>query len=138
MKRLILATGLFTAMASMCLQAQTMNLQASIPFDFRIGSTVFPSGEYSIDNSPSGLLLMRRREGKHESGMFMTVGESRPAVSTHKGALLFNRYGDAYFLSRVWSPESQTARAPVMTSREKELASYGRLTQTATVALRTK
>ena len=49
MKRLILAAGLFAAVIS--LHAQTMSMQASIPFDFRIGSVLLPSGEYSIRHS---------------------------------------------------------------------------------------
>jgi hypothetical protein len=46
MKRLILAAGLFAATLTASLHAQTMNMQASIPFDFQIGNTAFPSGEY--------------------------------------------------------------------------------------------
>ena len=78
MKRLILAAGLFAATLTASLHAQTMNMQASIPFDFQIGSTVLPSGEYSIRHS-GGLLFVTQTGGAHKSGMFLTVGEDRPA-----------------------------------------------------------
>ena len=46
MKRLILAAGLFAATLTASLHAQTMDMKANIPFDFRIGNAAFPSGEY--------------------------------------------------------------------------------------------
>lgn len=137
MTRLILAAGLFAAMLSTSLQAQTMNMQASIPFDFRIGSTVLPSGDYVIHSS-GPTLFVSQATGAHKSGVFMTVGEDHPKSSTAKGTLLFSRYGDAYYLSKVWTPDSEAARAPLKTSRERELASHIGLSGTASVALRTK
>ena len=77
MKRLILAAGLFAATLAASLHAQTMNMQATIPFDFRIGNTVFPFGEYSIRNT-DGVLFVRQIAGNHKSGIFMTVGEDQP------------------------------------------------------------
>ena len=138
MRRFTLVTGLFTAMASMCLHAQTMDMRGSIPFDFRIGSAAFPSGEYLIHNDTRGVLSVRQVDGQHQGGVFMTVGDDHPNTQTLKGTLLFNRYGDTYFLAKVWTPDSETARATIKTAREKELASHLGLPQNTTVALRTK
>jgi hypothetical protein len=55
MKRLILAAGLFAATLTASLHAQTINMQASIPFEFRIGSTVLPS-------APTPFRLAQNRE----------------------------------------------------------------------------
>jgi len=137
MKRLILATGLFAATLTASLHAQTMNLQATIPFDFQIGSTVLPSGEYSIRHS-GGVLYVKQTNGAHKGGIFLTVGEDRPAGAKAAGTLLFNRYGDTYFLSKVWTAESQEAQAPPKTPREMELARHIGQPGTTTVALQTK
>ena len=137
MKRLILAAGLFAVTLTASLQAQTMNLKASIPFDFRIGNTVLPSGEYSIRHS-DGVLFVNQTDGAHKSGMVLTFGEDRPAESSAASTLLFNRYGDTYFLSKVWSAESTQAQAPPKTSREKELARHIDQPGTTIVALQTK
>ena len=64
MKRLILATGLFAAIACSGLQAQTMNMRASIPFDFRVGTAVLPSGEYLIQHKDGGVLLIMAERGE--------------------------------------------------------------------------
>ena len=136
MTRLILAAGLFAATLTASLHAQTMNMQATIPFDFQIGSTVLPSGEYSIRHS-NGVLSVQQTGGAHKGGMFLTVGEDRPA-GAKAGTLLFNRYGDTYFLSKVWSAESTAAQATPKTPREKELARHIGQPGTTTVALQTK
>ena len=136
MKRLILAAGLFAATLTASLHAQTMNMQATIPFDFQIGNTVFPFGEYSIRHS-GGVLFVKQTSGAHKGGMFLTVGEDRPAGSTAAGTLLFNRYGSTYFLSKVWSPESKEAKATPKSPREKELARHIGQPGTTTVALQT-
>jgi len=134
MKRLILAAGLFVATISTSLYAQTMDMRASIPFDFRIGSTVFPSGEYSIRND-NGILIV---VGGHKSGLAMTVSADHPNTPTAKGTVEFSRYGDSYYLSKVWTPDSQTARATLKTPRETELASHFGFSGTTAVSLRTK
>jgi hypothetical protein len=137
MKRLILAAGLFAATLSASLHAQTMNMKATIPFDFRIGNTAFPSGEYSIRHS-GGVLFVAQTTGKRKGGIFMTVGEDHSETSTAPGTLEFSRYGDAYYLSKVWTPESQVARATLKSPHEKELASHIGMRGTASVALRTQ
>lgn len=137
MKRLILAMGLFAASVSTPLHAQSMDMRGNIPFDFRIGSTMLPSGEYSIHHS-GDMLFVRQVAGTNKGGFFLTIGEDRPAASTAKGTLQFSRYGDSYYLSKVWTPDSVTARALPKTPRERELASHVALSGTASVALRTK
>src|SRR6185295_17261122 len=137
MKRLILAAGLVAATLTASLHAQTMNMQASIPFDFRIGNTVLPSGDYVIRNS-GGVMFVSQVGGGHKSGNFLTVGEDHPNTSAADGTLLFARYGEAYYLSKVWVRGDQTARKLPTTSRERELASHIGLSGTASASLRTK
>jgi len=134
MKRLILAAGLFAATLTASLHAQTMNMQASIPFEFRIGNTVLPSGEYTIRHS-GGVLFVKQTGGAHKGGIFLTVG---PAGSSASGTLLFNRYGSTYYLSKVWPAGSKEAQAAPKTAREKELESHIGQPGTTTVALQTK
>ena len=121
MKRLCLATGLFAALACAVLHAQTVDLRANVPFDFRMGETLMPAGDYVIHHS-AGVLTVRAESGK---AIFqLTLPASRQDGST-KGALVFNRYGDLYFLSKIWAPESRYGMALSTGKREKELASGG-------------
>jgi hypothetical protein len=137
MKRLILAAGLFAATLTASLHAQTMDMKASIPFDFRIGNASFPSGEYSIRHT-GGVLFVKQTAGSHKGGIFLTVGEDRPVGSTAAPTLLFNHYGSTYYLSKVWTAESKEAQATPKTPAERELASHIGQPETTMVALRTK
>ena len=121
MKRLCLATGLFAAMACAVLHAQTVDLRANVPFDFRMGETLMPAGEYVIHHS-AGVLTVRAESGPPRAIFQLTLPASRQDGST-KGALVFNRYGDSYFLAKIWAPESRYGMALSTSKREKELAS---------------
>ena len=77
MKRLILATGLFAAIACSGLQAQTMNMRANIPFDFRVGTDVLPSGDYLIQHKDGGVLFIVAERGK-ASVIALTTGTGHP------------------------------------------------------------
>jgi hypothetical protein len=137
MKRLILAAGLFAATLTASLHAQMMDMKATIPFEFQIGNTAFPSGEYSVRDS-GGVLYVKQIAGNHKSGMFLTVGEDRPKTLNVEPTLRFNHYGSTYYLSEVWTAASKEAQVTLKSPREKELASHIGQPGTTMVALRTK
>jgi hypothetical protein len=60
MKRLIVA-ALFILVAGSALEAQSMFLRASIPFEFQAGKTVMPAGRYVVEGKGGWVLL--REEG---------------------------------------------------------------------------
>lgn len=83
------------------LSAQSIRLQAFVPFDFTVGSTMLPAGEYSVDALQSALIV---RQVKPDTNGGVIVGAIRSyQLPTGKavGNLIFNRYGNKYFLSGV-------------------------------------
>jgi len=135
MKRLAVAVGLFTVLACSGLQAQT-RLEASIPFEFRMGKTTLPAGDYLFDYS-SLLLVIHQRDGERTAAMALTLPVSR-AKAPATGILEFNRYGNAYFLAKLWTPGSSAGAALPKTAREKELASRVTTSQMEAIVLQTK
>jgi hypothetical protein len=121
MKRLFFAIGLFAAVACSDLRAQTMELRAKVPFDFRMGEKLMPAGLYLIHHS-AGLLTVREQGGSNTAAMFLTLPEYRPHTPT-TGTLEFNRYGENYFLAKIWAPGSRDGRSLTKSSTEKEIAS---------------
>jgi hypothetical protein len=117
MQRLI--TGLILAVVWASLHAQTMDMRATIPFAFRAGETMMPAGDYIFRHWDSSLVIHK------ESGGPSVVLLTNAALRQHPSPdsrLNFNRYGERYFLSSVWS-QGTTAGSEVMKSRaEKELA----------------
>jgi hypothetical protein len=127
MRRLI--AGCFLVLVCASLYAQTMNLRATIPFAFRAGETAMPAGEYTVRHSGGALTL--HKEGGGPSVFLLTNAASRPNAPAD-ARLSFNRYGERYFLSSVWTSESRDGRQILKSRAEKELA---RQTQSESVRI---
>jgi len=93
----LLGMGLLLATASA--YAQTVKLKADIPFNFVVGNTTLPSGEYTIRSLTSQALYID--SSGHNPIVFLanTCRSTRPSAQTK---LVFARYGDRYFLSEMW------------------------------------
>src|SRR5262245_8149534 len=83
-------------------QAQIVgHLKAEIPFSFYVGARRLPAGAYTVTmrDLGAGLMEIRSDDGK-SSAFFLTEGrqeKSDPVTSE----LIFNKYGETIFLSRV-------------------------------------
>ena len=96
----------FLALAGAALLFAQANprLTANIPFDFEMANQKFAAGEYEvIDNSLHRYLLVRNNED-HKAAMALSNTIKIGDVEPKDTRLVFNRYGDRYFLSEVWHP----------------------------------
>ena len=92
-------------------------LVANIPFEFVIGNRAFPAGEYTFTYRFTNALQIQSRD-RGES-MFVLTGPVKAKKTRNE--LRFNRYGDKYFLSRLWTEGDDAGRAVRMSSSEREL-----------------
>jgi hypothetical protein len=136
MKRFAIAMGLLAAITSCPLLAQTITLKGNVPFDFHMGTVNMPAGEYTIHQS-GALVTVRNAEGRNISAMYLTLPKTAPAGRNY-GALVFNRYGNDYFLTQIWVPNSTEGRVLPVSTREKELISRAGAVQTASTTLERK
>jgi hypothetical protein len=80
-------------------------LQATIPFDFTVGENKLPAGTYMIDSvQPQTILLSCAQKHKSVFVVLTSIGE----VSQSPNRVIFNKYGDQYFLSEVHNGYGQT------------------------------
>ncbi len=135
MKRLQFAIPLLMTLAFSRVEAQTMELRATIPFEFRMGKTLMPAGEYTVRHS-DGLLILREENGGKTS-MGLTVGTEPPKDSS-RAVLVFHRYGETCFLDKIWIPGYAIARAVPESSLEKELARRGGPDENSDIVLQTR
>lgn len=97
-------------------------IRAQIPFDFTVKGKTLPAGVYDITrvmDEPITLLVRNIHEKKDE-----VVVETAPKLErkiSNRDELIFNRYGDTYFLSDVFTAGEQTGEQLRTTHQEREL-----------------
>jgi hypothetical protein len=94
---------------------------AKIPFEFILSDRQMPAGRYTIRHTISNNhYLTVRNEDNSMVEIACTYNlQSRSAVV--EGKLIFNRYGDQYYLAEVWWPNDTIGHIIDKTEREKAL-----------------
>jgi hypothetical protein len=134
MNRSSFAAGLFIMGASIFCYGQKPIAEATVPFDFHMGQTMLPAGNYTVSESRT-LLLLRGESGK-PSAMLLTLPTERHRKASTP-SLEFERYGNEYFLKDIWYSNSQEGRALPTSKQQQELARRAAFKTTEEVALRT-
>ena len=112
------------AEASMYAQG-SQKLTVQIPFGFHAGTSVLPSGEYTVDTDAGpGVVKLRSADAK-SSVMILSIATQTMATPT-TGKLVFNKYGDEYFLSQIWKAGSNRGNELRKSRREAEVAASTR------------
>jgi len=101
-------------------QAQDAQAVATIPFNFAVGSTQFPAGDYRLHTEGflgSFLALSKAGGGGTKFSLLMPGVSDSPNRGPY---LVFHRYGTEAFLTKVVFSPAETYNLP-RTAREKEI-----------------
>jgi hypothetical protein len=116
------------------LPAQSIAVRANVPFDFIVGGHTLPAGDYEFGTiSESGVLRVRSGSGKTSalaSSLVDRDGGSRTAVLVE-----FHRYGNEYFLYKVWNGSSHYGRQIPTSRMEREVTTRASLSLPETVVV---
>ncbi len=99
------------------------SLEADIPFQFHVGSVKLPPGKYTIrvvDNSDLGLMEISSADGS-TSALFQ-VRDAQAKSTPGKSELIFNKYGNRYFLERLFEESIPRGSAVVKSGYENRVA----------------
>lgn len=135
--------GLFFMLAIASVNAQTPSrVEVNIPFDFSAGKATLKAGAYSIKRTSGNAVTIRSADGKTTAlvNAPLTIG-SRDSKTGER--LVFNKYGDRYFLSQVWltvdtGRQLFTSSEETKVAREFKLANGNAKPERVDVALRTR
>ncbi len=122
--RALVMTGVMalTALAFTRVAQSQQPLVVNVPFEFVAGGKTLPAGEYSVStSSPERTLLLIDRQDPSAS-IFMGTNAIIASEPKSESKLVFNRYGDRYFLSQVWTAGNSCGRLLPMSDREKEVS----------------
>ena len=103
--------------------AQDRNqILVKVPFDFVAGNKTMPGGEYAVKAiGPTNMLILVARTDSTSSAFLPTHAavSSQPQMESK---LVFNRYGNRYFLAQVWTAGNSSGLQLIKSNREKEVA----------------
>ena len=103
-------------------------IQASIPFAFTVGNATLPAGKYEIkrlDDNATEALEIRSTSG-HRAVIFETENtRARDGQVASRTELVFDKFGDEYFLSQVWVAGLASGSELLKSGMEKRLAHAG-------------
>lgn len=139
--RIFVMFSLFAVLAVASIHAQSSREQtANVPFSFAVVNQTFPAGEYRIErlnpSSDKAAIAIRSADG-HLSKIVLTT-PVQSSETRESARLVFNRYGDRYYLAQVWTPADDTGLAVPESKSERQLARERREPERATVALNTR
>jgi len=94
----VASLALVSGSAALQAQDQTMRSRVNIPFAFEVGSIHFAPGTYLLTQPREHVLSI---QGPSRGALAMSRREASLSPSA-KGKIVFDRYGDRYFLREVW------------------------------------
>ena len=123
--RIFVMFGLFAILAVAPLHAQSSREQtAHIPFSFTVADKTFPAGEYRVErlnpSSDKAALAIKSADGRMSKVILTTPVQAGKVLESAK--LVFNHYGDQYYLAQVWTPADNTGLEVPQSRSERALA----------------
>ena len=105
-------------------QAQIVGkIEANIPFQFHAGNTQLPAGKYVIyvlDDSDPSVMEIRSADGS-TAALFQVQPEEANSTPD-KSELIFNKYGNRYFLSKLFDEGNPSGSQVVESRYEKRVS----------------
>jgi len=104
-------------------QSPNHTMSVNVPFSFELGNQHFAPGVYTIKTPLQNVVEL---QGRSKVGMFMTInGQSYKPTKATK--IVFDRYGDHYFLRQIWFNAEETAYLECPESKAERQAKTGEL-----------
>jgi hypothetical protein len=106
--------------------AQSVNVRATVPFNFVIGDQVYPAGDYAIQTLAPTIDTFLYLRSRVDSKPFVVQARKNTAViPATQTKLVFHRVGTSYFLYQVWSAGSYVSREFPKSHTELRMARNG-------------
>jgi hypothetical protein len=105
-------------------QAQIVgNLDVDIPFQFHAGNTKLPPGKYTIHLlENTDLTVMEITSVDNSTSALFEVGRAQANSAPAKSELIFNKYGNRYFLAKVFDEGNPTGSQVLESRYEKRIS----------------
>ena len=111
---------LMLATAATAQHLSTTPLKVKIPFAFNVGGTEMPAGQYLSVRETSAIIRLSNTEKSKSISTIVQGGETRRSIPAAQ--FVFHRYGDKYFLVKIWDGSSEVATQLPRSRAERDAA----------------
>jgi hypothetical protein len=99
------------------------DLEAKTPFQFHVGNTELPAGEYRIHMlEDSDLTIMQISSMDGSASVVFQVEEAEKNFEPTKNELIFHKYGNRYFLAKSFDEDNPDGSQVVKSNYEKKIS----------------
>ena len=119
-RRIFLLVIMLGTLLPITAAAQNRDLVADIPFNFTVCNRQMPAGKYTvrpITSATANLLLVRSADGQFAE--ITCTHDVQSSKRAGEGKLIFNRYGNQYFLAELWFAGEMTGNEVSKSDREE-------------------
>jgi hypothetical protein len=105
-------------------QAQIIDgIEANIPFQFHAGNVKLPAGKYRIHVlDDSDLTVMEITSADGSTSALFQVQDAEANTTPAKSELIFNKYGNRYFLAKLFEEGSSSGSQLLESRYEKRIS----------------
>jgi hypothetical protein len=121
MKRatLVILATLSLGATSLVAQSQPL-IKVNVPFNFVAGGKTLPAGQYTVQADRTHVVAIQSADFK--SAMALISHSAENTEMDGVAALKFNRYGDRYFLSQIWTGGAVGQELPKSRAEKEQIA----------------
>lgn len=99
------------------------DIEVNVPFQFQAGNAKLPAGEYRIHMlDDSNLTVMQISSADGSTSTVFQVEDTEPTSAATKSEVIFNRYGDQYFLAKLFEEGSAIGSEVIESRTEKTIS----------------
>ena len=134
MKNLILLITLIFTFGILANAQSQHPITAHVPFDFYVQNQKMTAGDYIVESispqSAQPILIFRQKAGKGKRILLTITTKLNGEQKLEQPTMVFNRYGDEYFLAEIRNPFEKLGFEVPKTKEEKSLTqNFGKPTQ---------
>lgn len=120
-KLMLFATAL-ALLVTTAASAQSIKVQANIPFAFVVNHATLPAGEYTVNTVDIEGKVLAIADANGKSRNLVIANSCQKLETANQTSMVFHRYGNRYFLKRIWVQGNNVGHEIPATPREREVA----------------
>jgi hypothetical protein len=130
---LVMAVAFLPALLHAQMAIKTPLFRVDVPFAFMASGVHLPAGSYIVSHVDPSLILIETQDGKARALVHVAIENSNSSTPTK---LVFNKYGDQYFMAQVWTDQDQQVHHCTKCPAEMQLVAKARRAEETVILAR--